>query len=279
MAAIHILFGDSAARNFKAAYNIYNEQLTEKQPTCQPFIDHATLLNCIDRFAIGPVFEMDIPTGFFDRINWIGEFLDEMIEPGMSYDDVDACLERISDFYKKLSWIENDQEVVIWHGHNVVERIGSCMVSSLLPDCKLYEVDLHELKYQELKNLSTKRIGECPPEELAKLFEHITPVSDLKRAFWDNEWQTLVQEKGNLRIWAAGGVHAVKSDYFDEDLMTHCETVPVLAVKLVEKILENPQCEAGADFLNMRLRKLIEKGELNYIGTTDALVNFSVYKK
>lgn len=278
MAAIHILFGDSAAINFKAAYNIYKEQVKDAKAHGQTFLANATLLNCVDRFAIGPVFEMDIPSGFFDRINWIGEFLDEALEPGMTYDDVDACLERISDFYKKLSWIENEQEVVIWHGHNVLEHIGACMVSSLLPECALYEVDLHELKYQLFEDTDPERIAECDPEDLAKLFDHIAPVSALKRAFWESEWQSLVAEKGNLRIWSAGGVHAVKSDYFDAEILAKCNSEPKEACQVIAGILEDPHCETGEDFLNLRLKKLIEKGELNFMGTTDSYKNYSVFK-
>lgn len=278
MAAIHILFGDSAAGNFKAAYNIYNAQVKEAEARGQAFLDNATMLNCVDRFAIGPVFEMDIPSGFFDRINWIGEFLDEALEPDMTYDDVDTCLEQISDFYKKLSWIENEQEVVVWHGHNVHEHIGVCMVSSLLPDCVLYEVDLHELKYQLFEDTDPERIAECSPEDLAKMFDHIAPVSPLKRAFWENEWQSLVAEKGNLRIWSAGGVHAVKSDYFDNEILNRCSTDPKEAAWVIAGVLEDPHCEAGEDFLNLRLKKLIEKGELSFTGTTNSYKNYSVYK-
>ena len=278
MAAIHILFGDSAAINFKAAFNIYTEQVKDAEAHGQTFLANATLLNCVDRFAIGPVFEMDIPSGFFDRINWIGEFLDETLEPGRSYDDVDACLERISDFYKKLSWIEDGQEVVVWHGHNVLEHIGACMVSSLLPECVLYEVDLHELKYQLFEDTDPERIAACDPEDLAKLFDHIAPVSDLKRAFWENEWQNLVAEKGNLRIWSAGGVHPVKSDYFDAEILAQCTDEPKSASWVIAGVLEDPHCEAGEDFLNLRLKKLIEKGELNFTGTTDSYKNYSVFK-
>lgn len=278
MAAIHILFGDSAAINFKAAYNIYTGQIKDTQAHGLTFSSNATLLSCVDRFAIGPVFEMDIPTGFFDRINWIGEFLDEGLEPGMTYDDVDACLERISDFYKKLSWIENEQEVVIWHGHNVVEHIGACMVSSLLPDCILYEVDLHELKYQLFEDTDPERIAACDPEDLAKMFDHIAPVSPLKRAFWENEWQSLVAEKGNLRIWSSGGVHAVKSDYFDDAILKSCTAEPREASCVIADVLEDSHCETGEDFLNLRLKKLIEKGELSFSGTTDSYKNYRVFK-
>ena len=278
MAAIHILFGDSAAGNFKAAFNIYTAQAKNAKSQGQAFLSNATLLNCIDPFAIGPVFEMDIPTGFFDRINWIGEFLDEGLEPGMSYDDVDACLERISDFYKKLSWIEEGQEVVIWHGHNVIEHIGACMVSSLLPDCQLYEVDLHELKYQLFKNTEPEGVGACDAEDLSKLFDHIALVSPLKRAFWEKEWQDLVCEKGNLRIWSAGGVHPVKSDYFDEKLLGACGANPICAKDLIARVLEDPHCETGEKFLNLRLKKMIDKGELSFSGTTDSYRNYSVFK-
>ena len=279
MAAIHIAFGDSAAGNLKAAFKIGVEKNWESATEHIDFTSCAALLNCSDRFAIGPVYEMDLPAGFFDRINWIGDFLEDCIEPGMTLDDVDDLLERISDFYKKLAWVENDCNVVLWHGQNVSEWMGTRLVASLLPECQLFEVDLNQMSSAvqwEHAGYKPNWIAECSPEWLATLFNHIKPVSDETKAVWAQEWDALIQTSQMLRVWTEKGLESVEIDYFDKPLIDLCGETPKKASRVIGELLASGICEAGEDFLALRLKRLVENGKLQAEGSLASIREYAV---
>lgn len=279
MAAIHIAFGDSAAGNLKAAFKIGVDKNWESGTEHIDFTSCAALLNCSDRFAIGPVYEMDLPEGFFDRINWIGDFLEACMEPEMTLDDVDDRLEKISDFYKKLAWVENDCNVVLWHGQNVSEWMGTRLVASLLPECQLFEVDLQKMDSAvqwEQAGHKPNRLAECSPEWLASLFNHIKPVSADTKSAWAREWDALIQTPETLRVWTENGLESVEMDYFDRLLMDHCNETPKMASRIIGELLATGICDAGEDFLALRLKHLIESGKLQAEGSLSSIREYTV---
>lgn len=277
MAAIHIAFGDSAAGGLKAALKIYGQQQKESSESSNEFAEHAAILPCLDRFSIGPVYEMDLPTGFFDRINWLGDFLEMNLEPEMCLDDVDDILERISDFYKKLAWVENEQQVVLWHGENVIEQMGVRLVHSLLPDCQLFEVSLEDATERSAyPDELPRRVGECSPELLMSLLPFIRPVSAETMSRWEEDWQTLIQTKGILRIWNGKAIETVPVDYFDEALLRNAEKEPRLASWIIGDVLGEGVCETCCDFLSWRLRLLVESGILMATGSFESFRTYQV---
>lgn len=264
MAAIHIAFGESAARNLKAALKTYAQQFWQGDENHLEFTLGATVLTCSDEFAIGPIYEMDLPSGFYARLSWLGKFYEETFRPEQTLDDVDDALEWISDFYKKLAWIENDRKVILWHGDNVIDQMGIRIVSSLLPDCNLYEVKLEGKA--DLKAYSS--------DELLEYIKVITPVSDTRRCDWSNDWSNLIQTRGTLRIWSGSDIKTVTSDYFDNRLIECCTESPQNAVEVIDKLQEDMVCEAGDAYLGYRLRRLVESGAIVAKGP---LVHYSSY--
>lgn len=279
MTAMHIAFGDSAAGNVKAALKIYGQHALENNQPVNTLLENAALLPCSDRFSIGPVFEMDLPMGFYERISWIGNFLEETLEPEMSLDDVDDMLERISDFYKKLAWIENNHNVVLWHSPNVTEQIGIRLVSALLPNCQLFEVPFN-LSEKHIEKLAVKPtcIGECPTEILTELCNYIQPVEQAKRDLWLTEWQTLMQTEGLLRIWNGTDVQTVSEEYFDAALIEKCNEQFQSALRIVGEVLAEGVCEACCDYLTLRLRQLIKTGVLKVEGDLTSIRTYKIAK-
>ncbi len=263
MTAMHIAFGDSAAGNVKAALKIYAQQNPTTGEVSKDFVDHAGVLSCADQFSIGPIFEMDMPIGFFNRINWIGDFLEETLEPGMTFDDVDDHLERISDFYKKLAWIENDHKVVLWYGNNVIEQIGARLVSALLPECELYGVELDSNNIDASSaDLPISCIAECPTATLMSLLDAIKPLDTAMRSQWKEEWKQLVHSEGQLRIWREGEIESVSENYFDEALLQMCSEQYGPAYEIIGRVMETELCEVCEGFLSLRLKKILERGQL-----------------
>lgn len=267
MTAIHIAFGDSAAGNVKAALKIYALENPSPAESLEDFVNHAGLLSCSDQFSIGPVYEMDLPMGFYDRINWIGSFLEETMEPGMTLDDVDDRLERISDFYKKLAWIENDHKVIVWYGQNVIEQIGIRLVSALLPNCELYGIALdgNQLKTQGVVP-EPRCIAECPTALLMEMLSEIRLIDPELRQQWKIEWQQLIQTKGNLRIWENAQIRSVAENYFDMQILANCEETFKPAAEVIGHVLSGDDCEVCCGFLNLRVKQLVETGMLKARG-------------
>lgn len=279
MTAMHIAFGDSAAGNVKAALKIYAQQNPATSEAVQEFADHAVVLSCADQFSIGPIYEMDMPIGFFNRINWIGEFLEETLEPGMTFDDVDDHLERISDFYKKLAWIENDHKVVLWYGNNVIEQIGARLVSALLPDCELYGVELaSDMAEAFSPEQAINCIAECPTATLMTLLNTIKPLDASIRSVWKEEWKKLVHSQGQLRVWREGAIESVSEDYFDETLMQMCTEQYGAAYEIIGKVMSTELCEVCEGFLSLRLKKILEQGQLIARGDVSFMKGLEIAK-
>lgn len=264
MAAIHIAFGGSSARDLKAALKTYAQQFWQGNEDSLEFTLGATVLTCSDEFAIGPINDMDLPSGFYARLSWLGKFYEETFKPEQTLDDVDDALEWISDFYKKLAWIENDRKVVLWHGDNVIDQMGIRIVSSLLPECNLFEV--------KLEGASKSGLYTC--ESLLGYMNKISPVSDHQRSTWIDEWNQLIQTEETLRIWSDQNIQSVSLDYFDAQLISCCGSEPQKAEEIFFKVHQKVICEAGNAFLGYRLRRLVEAGVLAAKGP---LVHFSQY--
>lgn len=277
MAAIHIAFGDSAAGNLKAALKIIANKPGQPCEHCLECALNAVVLSCSDQFSIGPIFEMDLPSGFFDRVNWMGDFLEDCLEPDMTLDDVDDLLEKISDFYKKLAWIENEQNVVIWHGKNVIDQIGVRLLANLLPDCQLYEIDLENaVLCSKFEKYSHQTLATYDPEFLEKLLDFVQPISEETKQHWSNEWENLVKAKGLLRIWSGSAIETVEIDYFDEALLRHCSEFPRSAAKVIADVLAEGVCETGENFLYLRLRQMAKTYQIVGEGDLESFKEFHV---
>lgn len=273
MAAIHIAFGESAAGILKAALKLYAQQFWQNGEDYLEFSLGATVLTCTDEFAIGPVYEMDLPSGFYARLSWLGRFYEETFEPEKTLDDVDDALERISDFYKKLAWIEGDRQVVLWHGENVVDQMGIRILSSLLPECHLYHVPLEE----SLKQLSFKD-GQWDLEAVVHKIACIEKVEHSTQKKWANEWEKLIQSRGTLRVFLEDKIVTVPSDYYDKLLVDYTTSSARPALELIDEVLEEYVCEAGKAYLGHRIRRLVESGRLIAKGPLTHYRDFIIWK-
>lgn len=273
MAAIHIVFGASAAANLRTALNTYAQKYWQEGEAHLEYILGATVLNCTDCYAIGPVYEMDLPSGFYARLSWIGKYLEDNLLEDETLDDVDDILERISDFYKKLAWIEPGRKVVLWHGQNVTEQMGVRCLSTLIPEVNFYEVNLNDA----LEELPW-HVGECSEKQLVPLISEIKAISSETLTTWRSDWEGLLQNRGVLRLWNEFKVETVRPDYFDGLLMMICKNEPVLADQVVESIMNEYICEAGAAYLTHRLRRLVEAHVLRAKGHLNSQKSFWVWK-
>lgn len=267
MAAIHIAFGAKAAANLRTALNIYAQKYWQEGESYLEFTLGATVLNCTDRYAIGPVYEMDLPSGFYARLSWMGKFLEDNLLENETIDEVDDILEYISDFYKKLAWVEDERKVVLWHGQNVTEQMGIRCLSTLIPEVEFYEVNVDLMQNTQTPPMS---VGECTVEELTAQIHQIKPIERGVLANWRADWEKLLQNRGTLRLWNETSIETVRADYFDGLLMMSCSSEMIEAKHIVAGIMEEYICEAGEDYLMHRLRRLVEanalraKGALNH---------------
>lgn len=263
MAAIHIVFGETAGLVLKAALTQYAQYHWQEDEGTLSYVLNAGVLSCQDRFAIGPVFEMDIPSGFFSRLDWIGQYLEAAVGPEGDLDEVDDELESISDFYKRLAWIEPERPVVLWYGSNIIEQFGVRAIAGLLPEHKLYGVDLCSVKSLVSADEDACCLGDFTVEQLRVAVQYIEPVSQEMQATWFDQWQKIVSDEGQLRRWDGSTIQTVPEAYYDEVLLAISQEEAIPAARLLgEALLRTPH---GIDiaYLSHRLKSLLDRELLN----------------
>lgn len=263
MAAIHIVFGETAGLVLKAALTQYAQYHWQEDDGTLSYVLNAGVLSCQDRFAIGPVFEMDIPSGFFNRLDWIGQYLEAAVGPEGDLDEVDEELECISDFYKRLAWIEAERPIVLWYGNNIIEQFGVRAIAGLLPEHQLYGVDLCSIKSLVSADEDACCLGDFTVEQLRVALQYIEPVNEVAKLNWHKDWQRIVSEEGELRRWDGGHIETVPEAYYDEVLLSIAGEEALPAARLLgEALLRTPH---GIDiaYLSHRLKSLLDRSLLS----------------
>lgn len=262
MAAIHIVFGETAGLVLKAALTQYAQYHWQEDDGTLAYVLNARVLSCSDRFAIGPVFEMDIPSGFFNRLDWIGQFLESAVGPEGDLDEVDDELESISDFYKRLAWIEPERPVVLWYGNNIVEQFGIRAIAGLLPEHDMYGVDLCEIKQHVAADEEACCLSDFTVEQLRVALQYIQPVSSNVKKELHSDWQRIVSEEGKLRKWEDGAIASITECYYDDVLLGLASQEALPAARLLgEALLKTPH-GIGIAYLSHRLKALLETEKL-----------------
>ncbi|WP_369899632.1 DUF1835 domain-containing protein [Bacillus manliponensis] len=265
---IHILFGDSAAGCLK-------HMLSEGD------IREEHVISFSDAFSIGPIQKLETEDGQNLRQQWLARHLNA---EDLYFEE--EYLPAFQRSMRELQSIPEEMPITIWKADNAHEHIGLCFVLAQLKGRKNVQV-IHTSKANNKlfsKEYNILATGELPPEKLAVMYETYKSSSLLEgtvRSELEKEWQELSKHTEILRIWEENRVVAVNENYFDAFIIECAERVDAKdnfckSARIIGEVLGHLEQYIGDDFLEYRLRTLIEKGIFKSEGSLKAMRYYSV---
>ncbi|PRS60298.1 hypothetical protein C6X98_16920 [Bacillus pumilus] len=272
---IHIVFGAAAAGSLKQAFcEMKQDQVND-------------IIAFHDIYSIGPLLHLHEHEGQEKRIEWLrnvisNEFghFDDMVT------DQHRMLQQIKD-------IKDGTRILIWTGSNAHEQIGLRYAIYLLKE-KNIELSLINTTtaFDQLFNTNTRRMdirhaGEITTEKLKVLYkskEHMHSVTKEERAQLLIEWLSFAKENHTLRIWQKGQTISVPEDEFDAYLVKMAKRVHqsepeedyIKTPRLIGEVIGYLEQYIGDDFIEYRLKTLIDQGIFDMIGRRTSMRYYSI---
>nr|MDH3176170.1 DUF1835 domain-containing protein [Bacillus pumilus] len=272
---IHIVFGAAAAGSLKQALReMKQDQVND-------------IIAFDDIYSIGPLLHLHEHEGQEKRIEWLrnvisNEFghFDDMVT------DQHRMLQQIKD-------IKDGTSIFIWTGSNAHEQIGLRYAIYLLKE-KNIELSLINTTtaFDQLFNTNTRRMdirhaGEITTEKLKVLYkskEHMHSVTKEERAQLLIEWLSFAKENHTLRIWQKGQTISVPEDEFDAYLVKMAKRVHqsepeedyIKTPRLIGEVIGYLEQYIGDDFIEYRLKTLIDQGIFDMIGRRTSMRYYSI---
>ncbi|MEK5324957.1 DUF1835 domain-containing protein [Aeribacillus sp. FSL M8-0254] len=269
---VHIVFGPSAEGSLRIS--LKNLGLDEKE----------RIISFWELFSVGPVFHLEEENGVKARFDWLKQNMNEE-------DDHLQYQQKFQQTIRQIASIPDGTPITIWTGENAHEQTGMRFVLYLLRDrphqimmintTKAYHDHFHSPHIQFVPLHS----GEIAPEKIQILCgQKKQPLSQLEREQLEQEWLELSNDRGKLRIWRSGKIHSVPEDYFDSFIIHKAEKLHgqqgkkdyMKAARLIGEVIGHLEQYVGDQFIEYRVRKLIEKGIFEMEGSLKAMRYYQV---
>lgn len=276
---VHIVFGESAGGSLKQAFRETPYEKTESV---------IVLPGCL---SVGPVKALHTKEGLDNRFKWLKHhFRDEFDDLGIYKRNMEKALQQLED-------IQPYQRIVIWTCENAAEQTGLRFVLYLLKE-KANEIkEFNTFKaYHELfddpaqeEDFYLRSSGELNAEQLLLFYKQLSiNLMELKlRESLCTEGETLLQSNGLLRVWKDKQVHTVSEDN-EDTFIIHCarrlhkkqKTHEFMkAPRLIGEMIGHMEQYTGDEWIEYRLRHLIEQGIFEYRGELHAMRYYEVKLK
>ena len=270
---VHIVFGDSPGGSLRAAFRETDYEQTE------------AIIVLPDMLSVGPLKDLHIEVGIEARFRWFQE------RYNLERDDFVQYKQRMLEAVEKVQNIPPHQDIVIWTCQNAHEQTGLRLVLAMLKD-KLNSVFVldtfkafHEIhEYPQLaEDHYPKTSGELTSEELLLFYEQyeMRPLQKIKRQTLCGEGAHMLLDNYDLiRTWEHRELwHNNNVDRDDAFIIAcakrlHEEDGQVAfrkAARVIGEVLGHMEQYRGDDWLEYRLRCLVEQGVFAYRGDLKAM--------
>lgn len=266
MSGIHIVFGESAYGNLHHAFKQCNEQQNTK------------IVRFMDGFSVGPIYNLDSVDGIQARKLWLKEVL-TTISPELGDDYPDWVETQLTSINLKLNTeIKKGDTVIIWHGDNASDKIGTSFVAFLLQNKNVQFEEVDVTEYSLIKNDNKDpftSLNTLPSELILDALQNKKSISDTKIQSLLNDWAMLSESHGLLRILVEGKVTTVSEDYYDSHILKHTSNELIKASYVVGEVMGEVD-QINDTYLAYRIHQRIKQGKLQYKGHLGALWEFEI---
>ncbi|MEH7352949.1 DUF1835 domain-containing protein [Neobacillus drentensis] len=271
---IHILFGPSPAGSLRAAFKENGIDKNEQ------------IISFWDRFSIGPVWRLDEEAGKEARFDWMKNVIND------EYGEFQEYKQSFQKTIDQILSIPEGLPITIWTADNAHEQIGLRFGLHLLKERNNDIILINTTKaFSELlkkRNVqyTVLHSGEISPDKLQIIYDRGQGkvLTDHDKEDYEKEWLSISDNRETLRIWRNGRIVSVPEDYFDPFIIQKAKKLHreqktkdfMKSARLIGEVLGHLDQYVGDEFLEYRLRKLIEKEVFDVEGSLIAMRYYSV---
>jgi len=260
--AAHVVFGDSSSGSLKIALRDMRLLNEEK------------IIHFSDNFSIGPVWKLEEDKGLAQRHKWLMNHLNMDEDYLFNYQNV------FKETLFKIKSIPEQVYIFIWFGENADEQTALRYVLYLLKGRTNNIFLIHTTNSAD----TPIHTNEIEPNQLKMIYEssrtgqHLTQE---ERENYEQEWLTLSNCKGNLRVWENEALCLVDDDYYDDYILQTAKKLQLerrflKSARLIGEIIGNLNQSIGDQYFEYRLIHLIFKGVFEMEGVPKAMRFYSV---
>ena len=275
---VHIVFGDSPGGSLKIAFRDTDYEETE------------AIIVLSDIWSIGPVKDLHSAKGIGARVKWFQEryFLQD--------EDFEQYQQLMLEAIEKVKSIPSHQDIVIWTCQNAHEQTGVRLVLAMLKDrpntvsiLDTFTAFHESYTYPQHEGEHFPRTsGEANAEQLLHFYVQSKwrPLQKEERqALCEEGLQMLADEDKVIRTWVHQRLLHNTDESRDDDFIIESanrlyqEVGKVeywKAARLIGEVLGHMEQYTGDDWIEYRLRHLIEQGVFSYKGNLKAMRYYEV---
>lgn len=274
---VHIVFGHSPGGSLKAAFRNSNYVKTEE------------IIVMPGNFSVGPLKDLHLCEGIEARFQWLQERY--FIE-----DDGLAIFEReVKEAVEKIKSIPPHQDIIIWTCQNAHEQIGLRLVLAMLEKKPndIYVLDtfqlFHELHIfpQLAEDNYPRSSGEVSVENVLHIYEQYQgrPLKKSVQQTLSKEGLKMLMDDYCIHTWEYNELWSHHNENVDDDWIIACakrlhedqEEAPYLmAARLIGEVLGHMEQYREAEWIEYRLRQLIQQGVFSYQGELKGMLHYQV---
>ncbi|MEK4171609.1 DUF1835 domain-containing protein [Lysinibacillus sp. FSL L8-0312] len=274
---VHIVFGHSPGGSLKAAFRNSNYVKTEE------------IIVMPGNFSVGPLKDLHLCEGIEARFQWLQERY--FIE-----DDGLAIFEReVKEAVEKIKSIPPQQDIIIWTCQNAHEQIGLRLVLAMLEKKPndIYVLDtfqlFHELHIfpQLAEDNYPRSSGEVSVENVLHIYEQYQgrPLKKSVQQALSKEGLKMLMDDYCIHTWEYNELWSHHNENVDDDWIIACakrlhedqEEAPYLmAARLIGEVLGHMEQYREAEWIEYRLRQLIQQGVFSYRGELKGMLHYQV---
>lgn len=255
---IHIVFNESEV-------NLMKEVIAQDETLS------GEVIQIKDDFAVGPLAEIDTEEGWQARYNWWMGLLEGSSYAGsnsVKFDD----RETVKELKEKLS-AGPEEEIWIWMGQNQHDVTGYFWLMRQLSEYagRIMVLYLNNLPFINEKGqiFYPSWLSEIQPKEFLKAKKLSRPVTLSEFEVDPDEWRSLVEENGMVRILEGGKKIASKDEtFYDNEIIKNLTGDWQKATRVLTNTLHRMKIKTGDVFLMWRMKQLIANGKIEVTGDT-----------
>lgn len=270
---IHILFGQSQSGTLNRV--LKNTGVQNKEH----------IISFWEIFSVGPIHRLPDETGVEERFAWLAQHMND------EFNELSDYRQGFQLALDQLQSIPGGVPITIWIAENAHEQTGLCFVLHLLKNqdhaitlintTKIYEEVFRNAKY------TIRHTGEIVSEQLQEIYKHskhVTPLPKLERENYEEQWRIVSGNQELLRIWQNDKIESVSVDHFDryiimlaKQLQSECEPEDFMkSARLIGEVIGHLEQYVGDNYLEYRVRMLVEKGIFEMEGKFGAMRFYSM---
>ncbi|HBT74029.1 MAG TPA: hypothetical protein DEB37_17835 [Lysinibacillus sp.] len=274
---VHIVFGHSPGGSLRAAFRNSNYVKTEE------------IIVMPGNFSVGPLKDLHLCEGIEARFQWLQERY--FIE-----DDGLAIFEReVKEAVEKIKSIPPHQDIIIWTCQNAHEQIGLRLVLAMLEKKPndIYVLDtfqlFHELHIfpQLAEDNYPRSSGEVSVENVLHIYEHYQGRL-LKKSLQQTlskEGLKMLMDDYCIHTWEYNELWSHHNENVDDDWIIACakrlhedqeEASDLMAARLIGEVLGHMEQYREAEWIEYRLRQLIQQGVFSYQGELKGMLHYQI---